>query len=301
MKKVFTTNIILFLIALSTFLNAQIVNDNSSWNMLSLYTKNGLVHIPQHTTKIYFDGDSLLNSKTYKKVFHCFDDEFCLNPIFYGLIREENQKTYFVFSDETKEYLLYDFSVELGDIIKFDIPGVPMEVEEEFRTFSRQVHSIDYININGVLKKRIKLAYLNSESIVNIWIENLGSLSNFYTIDTRVGYSYALSCYFQDNELVYKNPNYSECYYNNPADIPSVQTVVLDDCYIYSNLVDDILTISSSNNIISQIEIFDISGKKVYSHTYKESIDMSSFSKGLYLLKMYDTNGQISLFKIIRK
>ena len=141
--------------------NNAIVNDNSSWSVLSIQVEDetGIVNIPRHTTKIYFDGDSILNSKTYKKVFHCFDDEFCQNPIFYGLIREENQRTYFVFSNEADEYLLYDFSAELNDIIKLDIPGIPVEVEEEFRTISIQVCNIDYIEINGILKKRIKLRY----------------------------------------------------------------------------------------------------------------------------------------------
>jgi hypothetical protein len=42
-------------------------------------------------------------------------------------------------------------------------------------------------------------------------------------------------------------------------------------------------------------------GKKVYSQNYYEVIDISSFSEGLYILKIHDTNGQVSDFKIIKQ
>jgi hypothetical protein len=281
--------------------NNTIVNENSVWNILSIETTDGHEpFFPRHTMKIYFDGDSTLNGKTYKKVFHCFDDEFCQYPTFEGLIREENQRTYSVFPNKTEEYLLYDFSVEVGDTIKFYTPRVSIEEEEEFRTFFRKVHSIDYVDVNDVLKKKITLTHPNSETITDIWIENIGSLYDFYTIIHMVGYSKVLSCYFQGNELIYKNPEYPNCYYGGREDIPSVQTIAIDDCNIFPNPVDDILHISCLNNAISRVEIFDNLGRQVYSQPYKDKINISSFSKGLYLLKVYDINEQFSVFKIIK-
>ena len=99
----------------------------------------------------------------------------------------------------------------------------------------------------------------------------------------------------------YKNPVYSECYYDNKEDITSVQTLTIDSCSVFPNPVDDTLNISYLNNAISRIEIFDNLGRKVYSQAYKDTINVSSFSKGLYLLIVYDTNEQVSVFKIIKK
>ena len=278
--------------------NNTIVNKNSVWNILSIQVEDetGVVNIPRHTTKIYFDGDSILNSRTYQKVFHCFDDEFCQYPTFEGLIREENQKTYFVFSDETEEYLLYDFSVELDDIIKFDIPGVPMEVEEEFRTFSLQVHSIDYININGVSKKKIELTYPNSESIVDIWAENLGSLNNFYTIDLRSGYTKVLSCYFQGNELIYKNPEYPNCYHT--TGISSIEQHNNIRYWIHSG----ILNLEFSTPVTGNISVYNIAGKLLYSNKLlnqsHSSVKMTIFDSGIYLLNIKEDNGELKTLKI---
>jgi|GEM_PF-6879005 len=292
--------------------NNTIVNDNSTWSILSIQVENetGIVNIPRHTTKIYFDGDSILNSKTYKKVFHCFDDEFCQNPIFYGLIREENKRTYFVFSyeadfnlpNDTNEYLLYDFSAELNDIIKLDIPGIPVEVEEEFRTISVQVCNIDYIEINGILKKRIKLRYFDSNypdysapCDAGVWIENLGSLNDFYTINIRPGLSKALSCYFQGDELVYKAPELP-CYHTT-----SISTVEQhNDIHFW--IQSGILNLEFYTPATGSISIFNTEGKTLYndkllnqSHSF---IKMTDFVSGLYLLVFQDSSGETKTLKV---
>ena len=157
----------------------------------------------------------------------------------------------------------------------------------------------------GSTKKRIQIKTVSyADWTLDTWIEEIGSLSGMLNPCYRNfsgGGVRELLCYYQNDELIYKNLAYSECYYDNPDDITSIHTIVIDDYSIYPNPVNDILTIYPSNNMITLIEIFDISGKKVYSNTYKNTIDVSFFSKGVYLLKMYDTNEQFSVFKIIKK
>ncbi len=75
----------------------------------------------------------------------------------------------------------------------------------------------------------------------------------------------------------------------------------VDDYNVYLNPMDDILTVSCLNGTISRIEIVDALGRQVYSQTYTAPVDVSSFSKGVYLLKVYDTHEQVSGFKIIKK
>jgi len=137
---------------------------------------------------------------------------------------------------------------------------------------------------------------------VDTVIENVGSLHGLMYPDwyLSVGEFRKLLCYTQNGVLLYQNPNYSKCYYSL-EDFTSVETRKIDVCSIHPNIVDDILTVSCSNGTISRIEIFDISGKKVYSQPYKNTIDVHSFPKGLYLLKAYATNEHVSVFKIIKK
>jgi hypothetical protein len=299
-KKVFLSSFVCCLIVQTNaqIFNNTIVNDNSSWAILGQVV---CPECPVWTQYVYFDGDSIVASNSYKKVFSC-EDKLHENVKYEGLIREQNKKTYFIPANSETEYLLYDFSLEEGMSFEYVEPQVIPEYEF---TVSFYVKKVDFIEINGVQLKQIQFTELPpyDDVVRATWIEKIGSLDGFFYPCGMLnpGVKRELLCYFQNDELFYKNSNYSECYYDNPEDITSVQTVVIDDCSIYPNPVDDILTVFSSNNTISLIEIFDVSGKKVYSQTYRDTINVSSFSKGLYLLKIYDANKQISSFKIIKK
>ena len=272
--------------------NNTIVNDNSSWAALLLGGAGyGNINYVE-TQYVYFEGDSTVDAISYKKVFLC-NDKLHENIKYEGLMREQDKKTYFIPANSETEYLLYDFSLEEG--MGFEYMGI-----------SFYVKNTDIVEINGVSLKQIQLAEVSVpdySAMRATWIETIGSLNGlFYPNGMLNGVKRELLCYYQNDELIYKNPIYSKCYYDNPDDIDSIQTIVIDDYNIYPNPVDDILTIFSSNNTISYIEIFDILGEKVYSQTYdNNTIDISSFSKGSYMLKVYDTNKQISIFKIIKK
>jgi hypothetical protein len=59
---------------------------------------------------------------------------------------------------------------------------------------------------------------------------------------------------------------------------------------IYPNPANDVLFIPLSENINKQdvsIEIFSVSGQKVYSGNYAESINISKYNSGFYILKAY--------------
>ena len=265
--------------------NNTIVNDGSTWSVVN---RNPITGIFMSTDYYYFDGDSIIGTHSYKKMFSC-NDLLHENCSYEGLLREENQKTYFRTNSGT-EFLIYDFSLEEGMSFEFIHPFLQ-------DTFMLSVQEVDFVEITGTQKKRIQLTGCGADT----WIEGIGHLDGIlYPIDyCLLGNLPYLLCYYENNELIYKNPEYSECYYDNTT---AIQTIAIYDCEIYPNPIDDILTISVSNNTISRIEILDITGKIVYSQGYKDrNINISSFSKGLYLLKVYDTNKQVSTFKIIKK
>ena len=280
-----------------------IVNSNSSWSTLTYGL--GALNIPccVVTEFTYFERDTLIDAISYKKVFSC-DDSLRENIIYEGLIREQDKKTYFIPANSEIEYLLYDFSLEQGMSIDYSF----WRTREPSVFF--YVNNVDSVEINGFMKKRIELT-LNGR-IVDIWIEEIGSLSGilhpmysgFLAGNVRL-----LLCYRQNNELLYNNSVYSQCYYDKAEDIVSVQTIEIvsvqtieiDNVSVFPNPVNDILTISTSNKTITRIELFDILGKRVYSEIYKNTFDVSSFPKGIYMLKVYDINEQVSVFKIIKK
>ena len=296
MKKIFFTYLIYcFAWQANAQSNNTIVNDNSSWAILGFGYGSHDILCCVNTDYVFFDGDSIVAEASYKKVFSC-DDRLHENIRFEGLMREQDEKTYFIPAKDEAERVLYDFSLEEGTTFEYCF--------FENRTIPLYVKSVDFIEVNGYKKKRIQIGVVNGvEGILDTWIEEIGSLNGLlYPCSLLfLGGGIELLCYYQNDELVYKNPTYSECYYDKPEDLTSVQTIPINDCSIFPNPVDDIITVSCLSNTILRIEIFNNIGQKVYSQTNDSAINVSSFPKGVYLLKMYDVNEQVSVFKIIKK
>ncbi len=186
--------------------------------------------------------------------------------------------------------------MEQGDSFEFSRDGL---------TRTMYVLQSDLVLINNELKKRLVISpepTVFVEGIGDTIVENIGSLQGLLKPLCPVCYGafHELLCYTENGELVYQNPKREKCYYSL-EDITSIPTVEINDCNISPNPVDDILHISGLNNVILRVEIFDNVGRQVYNQAYKDIINVSSFSKGLYLLKVYAANGQVSEFKFIKK
>jgi hypothetical protein len=226
-----------------------IVLPGSSWSVL----RYGMFPDPWVSTQyIYFDGDSVVENKTYKKVFSC-DDELHENIRQEGLIREQDKKTYFIKDNSDTEYILYDFALEEGTSF-------------EYQATTLYVKKVDFVEISGIQKKRIQFTSPPPyDDIVRAtWIEGIGSLNGlFYPCGGMHAPNNAIEtllCHFQDNEPVYKNPAYSECYYDKVEDIKmitdnkvwhidhgtacsqlcfchwSLETVKMDDTVLFNNV-----------------------------------------------------------------
>ena len=270
-----------------------IVNENSAWATLITYTNYPPT---KYTEYVFFEGDSIFEGRSYKKVFKC-TDELHENIGFYGLIREQDKKTYFIPYYSKIEYLLYDFSLVEGDTIEFTDPY-------QYLTEVLYVNEVDSVEINGVIKKRIQLTEYWG-GIVDTWIEGIGSLSGILDAfnKLKVGAPTVLLCYFQNNELVYKNPTYSECYYNTVSVQEAINKLNIS---ISPNPTDGQLRITNYElREISTIEIFDVVGKKQKVENKSQNgeivMDISHLANGVYVLKLEDVNKLINIFKIIKK
>lgn len=277
---------------------------NSSWSVL--YYGLGTYNIPccVSTQYIYFDGDSIVADKTYKKVFSC-NDELHENITYEGLIREQDKKTFFLSGGLENEYLLYDFSLEEGMTFEYS-----SHMNPELTAVSLYVKTGDTIEINGYPRKRLQLSSSQPEDdwIIDTWIEGVGSLSGILQPCYRLfadGGVRELLCHYKDDEQTYKNPAYSDCYYDKVEDITSTKRVIINGWSVYPNPVNNVLVISSSGETYPFVEFTDISGKTVYAKRLdagkEHTVDVSRFASGLYLLCIYDANRLASAFKIIKK
>lgn len=252
----------------------------NEWHLISCY--NGCL------TDVYFtDGDTLVGGKNYKILdgFHYISRSF--------LIREEveNQKVYFTTTVPgfTDEYLLYDFSLTVGDSIDMKNPISPFE------------HHAGYYQVDSILRKPLvdgnlyRHYYLSPTPSNTVstnkaaWIEGMGSLSMINAPSGNPDYFSAgrIGCFFKENELFFSAID--SVYVNDciPIILETETFSPEDDWVIYSNQSSSVVTLGRAKEV-ERVEIFDISGRKIAirqkSGNDEIFMDFSSQSAGTYFI-----------------
>ena len=95
-----------------------------------------------------------------------------------------------------------------------------------------------------------------------------------------------------DDQTVYYFDNIS---FGSPISL-GLDSVSNESFKLYPNPVENHLYIQSSDTTIKNIDIYNILGKKIYNTSSKNKLDMSSYSAGIYFVKINN-----STFKIVKK
>lgn len=260
-------------------------DSNSIWHVVNSF-KEGWPS--KYTYEI--NGDTLMNGRVYNKLVNP-DNNF-----FYGGIREDTLKRIYFFGnlinatfvnsnfydeyDTIKEYLLYQFGLDVGDTISIKAyPSVsPIEILR-----------IDSIKIDG----KFRLRY----DVGNYWIEGIGSEKGLFG-----PYSYEFENYirltcFQQNEKFIWPDTTGDCL------TISVEDVKIDSkLKVYPNPTQNTLHIetSSQNQQIENIQIISLSGKNVV-QTNQTPINTSELSQGIYFYQVEMSNGELLRGKFVKE
>jgi len=95
-----------------------------------------------------------------------------------------------------------------------------------------------------------------------------------------------------DNQTIYYFDNIS---FGSPISL-GLDSVSNEAFNLYPNPVEDYLYIQSPDTTIKNIDIYNIVGKRIYSSSSENRLDMSSYSAGIYFVKINN-----STFKIVKK
>ncbi|NLR89626.1 T9SS type A sorting domain-containing protein [Flammeovirga agarivorans] len=150
---------------------------------------------------------------------------------------------------------------------------------------------------------------LSNEWLLNVF--NIGSFEYLYDEDLDKGLKslrllnnddYDTSVRSDRLTVTYRNSNEGEDGDNeeNPTAIDLEQQLLSS----YPNPVQDLLSLNFKQKGIYQVSIFDAFGKKVDSFTsakQSESIDMSSFTPGMYIIKVIDNEQNKFIQKVIKQ
>lgn len=228
-----------------------------------------------------FQGDTSIAELDYKHILRSSDSQN-ENWERIGFIREDSLgRVYRYKSIWSDEKLSYDFSLKPGDSIK----------TPDF-TFI-----VDSVVIKSFGESTIPRKHIYSEAIP-LWIEGLGSLVGPINGGAdelgTIGMIPSLLCYFEHDELVYHNDDFSSCF---PVSAPSTD-MSAKELKVVATKGTVRFSVVGLDTRQAQLYIHDISGRLVYHRTLTgESsweVPTKGFLPGVYVYRLSTTKGLVA-------
>lgn len=212
-------------------------------------------------TTVISSEDTIIQNKTYKKIYlrKCgFENN---GQEYHGAIREEDKRVFVVYEDdkEGKEILLYDFNMKVGDRITYKYLD-----DLEF-----ELARIDKVEIEGVGRKQYHFylknnAYPGEIYPYDSWIEGIGSEQDliypFFPLCTCIGGNSRVLCVHRNGDILYKETVNGLCSCNEAQ---SVEKKSANSTFrILENPVKDKkLMMELSGDVFTKIDIYSLDGR----------------------------------------
>lgn len=284
MKTKMSLLILVFFASTRLLLGQNFVNIDNQWNVKSEVNFGG------YWTEVYkLSGDSVVNSKTYKKIQISFDT--AINDwSFFGLVREDSSKVYFIKQNLTSEGLLYDFGLMAGETTY---------VINQWNSIPEQItcQSVDSVLCIGGYRTRWTFS-TNEE-----WINGIGSLKGpFYVNASVFDLYFHLLCFHQNGMLDFMSPLASSCYETNVG-INELNNK--SKISVFPNPVLTGLPVNINTTIkIEKIEILNTAGIKLkeYPMIFENDVTLrlDELESGIYIIRIKACDSGIYTNKIIK-
>jgi len=220
-------------------------------------------------------------------------------------IREEGKKVFFYTERCDKEYLMYDFNLNVGDEVVLVDPRYPFSLfnygdceltEDDLNEYKFKVTDIDSVEYNQVKRKRLKLNYRYPYPyLYDFWVEGIGCMRGItYHRAQQISGARQLKDCYESDELIFVNENPEFCWVSSTG-VSNVQQNLIN---IFTD-GQNILHIINAKDI--PFTIYDVLGRKNHSvfpicNNYQTNI--SFLPKGLYIVS---NNAKNINFKIVIK
>lgn len=275
----------LILILLSVFCNLanaknwDLLKLGKRWNVLQVTYNPDMINHDSTTYFVKFDGDTIINLHRYCRVFQSANAEFN-NKTLNGYVREDSLVGLYFRNLEGKEGLLYKYSLNLGDSVVIQNKSITWLDSVRYL-----VTGIDSILIDGKYKKRYTMAEKHFEFMPETWVEGVGSSLGILGCGYIVagGATRLLCCYYND-VLIYKNPEYQNCYYSTKTALLSVNDSE-SMINVHSGTTNDIFIKSPIDNYIKIFNSYGMFVEAIHVLANQEyNLNISKYSKGMYVI-----------------
>jgi Secretion system C-terminal sorting domain len=253
------------------------------------------------TEFLKYQKDTTICKRIYSKISF---NSFYSNKMTTIFVRTEGKKVYYlpvggdcIFEDEK---LLYDFSLELGDIVVIDILN-------NLGISFVEVKKVETVMLFGKMRKKMTLEIQkdNGKKYEDVWIEGVGSIVHpFYALlrQSPDGNWGELLCASSNMLQQYKNPKYSFCSFFVATEDVKNQTLAVD---VFPNPFDSNVNINilGDKNLYHNVELFNHFGQKLLEQNFETSCILATdfLPKGIYFLKIQTADKQFFVTKKIVK
>jgi hypothetical protein len=205
--------------------NAQLIDTTKIWSTANTNTGGG-----QSVFSFFhkFSGDTIINNNSYVKIYKS-SDEFMSEWELQGFAREIEGGIY-LRNMANELGLAYDFNLEEGDSVFIGNPFA-------YYSYYAYVTDIDSVTLqpSGEKRKRLTLS-CDVSPIPEYWIEGTGSNAGLLYSGCQMAQLtgsevWALLCYFEGDQLIYKNLSFPVCFYPGVGFSENLQSKPLAEVY----------------------------------------------------------------------
>jgi hypothetical protein len=228
-------------------------NQQPHWSVV----EKQMDHIGAFETQFFeYSKDTVICNRYYSRV-------ELENSIIY--VRQDSLKYYYRIGQqcESREYLLYDFNLKMGDLIYLGW-GQHEFVQRDTARFA--VSDICELEQFGKTRKMITLADFDGSIAYNgslHWVEGIGCLEHpFYSLvemEDEYKKDYEVLCFDSTAVQFYQNPNYNTC----DTSYTAIDEINESGFQVYPNPFKDQFEIRLNGEKIENIQMYSITGQEL--------------------------------------
>lgn len=301
MKKLLFLFISLFPFVVFSQTREVFPKDSATWSYSFYSFRTNTTRVCRSVDHYGLFGDTLIYGKTYSKLYTYNEDSAGLtdhNPgfvynksFFFGAFRVDSLKVYYVDSALTKEYMLFDFGLHVGDSFYFDLPSYLT-----FPSYSRylKVFAIDSQVVNyNQYKRAIRF---NSSSYPE-WVEGIGNwIGGFWGLPLGP-FNYGFKCQTNHGVQLLGVSGNCACKLGSSIndwdewDIVSTEDLEQENILFeaYPNPTSSAVRVNFDNKLkASQISIYSVLGEKILVSKQGQNpyidFDLEHIEAGMYFI-----------------
>jgi len=261
------------------------------------------------------DQDTTINNKLYHKLYHSIDTLFTEDKLCGG-IREENKRIYFypidsitypyqeTYPSKKTEFILYDFSLKLGDsissdsfrLILADYPG------------NLKVFVIDSVLMGTEYRKAFHFGSPHDITPMPwaTWIEGIGSIRGLLFPTAGAWPANGLDSYLicnkqENNNMFHFFSGFKDCFYIKPTGV--IKSALGPDLKVTPNPIHTSGLVEFGGHNFSKLSLVNIYGMTLREYNVKEMTSLEIYKErlpsGIYLLVIEDFQGNFRTAKLI--